>query len=178
MEQIINLPEMKPEVMKLAEKLFNEILSSPDRIDDKPRTGFALSMWTLPMSRNAFIGSVGNPSDIAVILSVQKSTISNERGDYSSMNHEDPSKMLFSGSLTIDFGRYSIQCGGSGLIGIEDTAVSAILLAYVTKQEVFDVLLNVFKERNGKFGRLPEEFHKKGHYLNSLLVKYNKAFIN
>lgn len=177
MEQI-NLPELKPQVMKLARKLYREIINSRGRIDDKLRTGLSLSMWTLPMSRNLLIGSVRKPSDAAIVLSVQKSTISNERGDYSSMNHEDPSNMLFPGSLTIDFNGYSICSAGSGLIGFEDAAIAAISLAFVTKQKVFDVLLDVFKERNGKFGKLPEEFSQDGHYINTLLKKYDSAFIN
>lgn len=177
MEQI-NLPELKPQVMKLARKLYREIINSRGRVDDKPRTGLSLTMWTLPMSRNAFIGRVRKPSDMAVILSVQKSITSYERSDYSSFNHEDPSRMLFGGSLTINLNWCIIQCAGSGLIGFEDAAIAAISLAFVTKQKVFDVLLNVFKERNGKFGKLPEEFSQDGHYINTLLKKYDSAFIN
>ena len=177
MEQI-NLPEMKPQVMKLARKLYREIINSRGRVDATPRTGLSLSMWTLPMSRNLLIGKVRKPSDAAIIFSVQKSTISNERGDYSSMNHEDPSKMLFTGSLTIDFNGYSICSAGSGLIGFEDAAIAAISLAFVTKQTVFAVLMNVLKERNGKVGKLPEEFNQDGHYINAILKKYASAFVD
>lgn len=175
MKQIVNLPELKPEVMKLARRLYREILNAPGRVDDKPRTGLSLTMWTLPMSRNAFIGKVRKPSDMATILSVLKSVVSNERGDYSSMNHEDPSRMLFTGSLTIDFDGYSISCAGSGLIGFEDAAISAISLAFVTKQKVDAVLMNVWKDRDGK---LPKELIKQGHYINNILRKYDSAFLN
>lgn len=169
---------MKPQVMKLARKLYREIINSRGRIDDKPRTGLSLSMWTLPMSRNLLIGKVRKPSDAAIIFSVQKSTISNERGDYSSLNHKDPSKMLFEGSFTIDFNGYSISGGGSGLIGFEDAAIMVILLAFVTKQEVLKVLLNIRRERNGKIGQTPKEFGEEGHYIRSLILRYNMAFVD
>ncbi len=169
MEQI-NLPKSKPEVIKLARKLYREIINSHGRVDDKARTGISLSMY-VPESRNGFIGKVRKPSDMAIILSVQKSTIAHERGYSSSLNYEDASKMLFGGSLTVSFDGYKIQCAISGLIGFEDTAMSAIIQGYTNKKTVNQVLGNV-KSMGGK---LPVEFFNPEHYIYRLLNKYDKV---
>lgn len=174
MEQI-NLPKLKPEIMKLAHYLYHQILDDPDRpsnLDTTPRTGFAFSMNVLPRSRNCMVGIIHEPSDAARQLSIAKSVYSELWGDTSSYNHRNPDILLFGGSVTVNFDGNEVQAAGSGLAENEDIAVMLVLQAYANKRKVRDIYANVIKGKNGKPGQLPDEFINKG-YLNKFLLRYD-----
>jgi len=149
-----------------ATELFDKITHLPKEIrpDNKERTGIQIYLREVG-TRNSVFASIYEPSEQAQIFSVEKAIRSETLGDYSSQNSEDPDYMKFRGSLSILFNKSRIQASCSGLSGDEDTAISLLLLSFLTQLSVDSLIKHVLVQG----GMIPECFFDRNHYLYKLI---------
>jgi len=160
------LNEFRGRLIARAYQCFDEItgLGPKVRMDETPRTGIRIYV-TESQTRNSVFTFIYRSSENAQSFAVEKAVSSFTRGEFASQNSENPEKMEFCGSLTVNFDGIIIQASTSGLQGSEDVYVSANLLSEAFSVTVKEILANVVAHG----GMLPEEFFDSNHYLCHLL---------
>jgi hypothetical protein len=160
---MIDLEKKKDEIIETAtfwfEKLMN--LSNDIRKDVKERTGISVYIRE-PGKRNSLHFSIGAPSTDAQDFAVEKAVRSYVLGHASSQNSEDPEKLQFAGSFTLDIDGTIIQVSVSGLQAFEDAFVSIQILARISGAYTYSVCLSIAEAG----GELPKFTH---WYENQLL---------
>lgn len=151
---MINLNEKRNEVFEIASELFEKFTNMPKtvRTDEKERTGVQVVVWE-PGTRNLIMVSVGEPSEAARFLAVEKAVRANAYADGTSSESEVASLNRFAGALSIfwDFGetekgqgRSEIFASTSGLKSEEDVAISIAVLAKITGKKFSEICDIIF----------------------------------
>jgi len=162
----VNLDLIRGILIAEAYKRYNEIVHLPEdkRKDYKVRTGIQIFIRE-PGTRNALYASIYQPSEAAQTFAVEKAVRSYTLGDFASQNSENPEKMQFRGSLTVNINGVLMQASVSGLDADEDVYVAANLLAKTFSMTPLEILDNVAENK----GQRPPAFKQKNHYLYKLL---------
>jgi len=166
MNKKVNLDLIRGMLIAEAYKRYDEIMGLPgdERKEEKARTGIQIFIRE-PGTRNALYASIYHPSEAAQTFSVEKAVRSYTLGHFASQNSEDPEKMQYRGSLTVNIGGILIQASVSGLDADEDVYVAANLLAKIFSMTTLEILSHI-AENNGQ---RPATFKQKNHYLHKLL---------
>lgn len=164
---MIDLQSIKREVANIGEEFFYKILCLNGRNDgDKKRTGVQIVV-AQPHTRNMAVISIGEPSDVAKFLAVEKAVRSEFYKDATSQNSDNEDMMQYAGSLTFNDGDVNIQVSVSGLKPCEDVALSAIILSKILDKKISEITDVICDNK----GMLPACFFDKDHYLYDLLSK-------
>ncbi|MFZ2310140.1 MAG: hypothetical protein WAW11_01190 [Patescibacteria group bacterium] len=160
---MINLEEKKEEIIETATFWFRTLmdLSNDIRKDVKDRTGISVYIRE-PGKRNSLHFSIGEPSTDAQDFAVEKAVRSYVLGHVSSQNSEDPEKLQFAGSLTLEIDGTIIQVSVSGLQAFEDVFMAIQILSRISGTYTYSVCLRIAEEG----GELPKFNH---WYENQLL---------
>jgi hypothetical protein len=160
---MINLKEKELEIMETAAFWFNTLMNLPNEIrqDTKERTGISVYIRE-PGKRNSLHFSVSQPSADATDFAVEKAVRSHVLGHVSSQNSEDPEKLQFAGSLTLEIDGTIIQVSVSGMQSFEDVFIAIQILSRISGAYTYSVCLSIAE----KGGELPKFTH---WYENQLL---------
>ncbi len=135
---MIDLQAKREEMMDLAAKVFQDIVSLPNHIrrDNKPRTGIKVLVWEAH-TRNLLLFSVGKPSEASEFFVVEKAVRAAVDHDHSSGSTANPDKMQFAGCVGTEFNEQFLQVSVSGLQEKEDVAIALILLANLIGEDAW-----------------------------------------
>jgi len=162
----INLNSIRGMLIAEAYKRYDELRNLPadERKEEKAPTGIQIFIRE-PGTRNAIHASIYHPSEAAQIFSVEKAVRSYTLGDFASQHSENPEKMQYRGSLTVNINGVLIQASVSGLDADEDVYEAANLLAKIFAMTPLEILRHVVENN----GQIPATFKQKTHYLYKLL---------
>jgi hypothetical protein len=166
MNKKINLGLIRGMLISEAYKRYDEIMNLPsdERKEEKVRTGIQIFIRE-PGTRNALYASIYHPSEAAQTFAVEKAVRSYTLGHFASQNSENPEKMQFRGSLTVNINGVLMQASVSGLDADEDVYEAANLLAKIFAMTPLEILNHVVEND----GQIPATFKQKNHYLRKLL---------
>ena len=170
---MIDLSEKRQDIIAVATELFEKFVSMPKslRHDDKERTGIQVLAWE-PYTRNLVMVSIKEPSEAAKFFVVEKAVRSNESSNMSSANLADSSAMQFPGSLSVFLNELPgrelkegvLTVSVSGLLGEEDAAISAAIIAKITGVSFIEVCDSV----DAFGGVLPDWYDENRSYFQFL----------
>lgn len=170
----VNLAEKREELSALAHELFQKItgLDPTIRKDVKERKGIQV-VCCVPGTRNLIVIPVGQPTETAQFFSIEKAVRTDLSDDMTSDESANEKLCQFIGAVAYDGEKEEheelyVIVSTSGLLGIEDSAISCILQGKIwgiPPREVIEKLRDI---------RLSSELFQPGHYLYEIIEEYSK----
>ncbi len=163
----MNLLEKKEFLFQTASLLFKKITSLPQDIrpDIKERTGIAVLVREIGTANIVYF-TIENPSDAAKFFVSEKAIRSEILEDYASQNSENPDKLKFAGSITIEIDGKKFQFSCSGLKANEDVFIDITLACFLFGLKA-NVCINMVKDKGGK---MPDFYSEELNYLVQLAM--------
>lgn len=157
----IDLASKRIELVSIAEGWFFTFTTLPENVrQDKKRTGMQIYIRE-PGTRNLVFAPIFKPSEAAPTFCVEKAVRSWLLRDFSSQNSEDIALLHFSGSVTTYINDIYLQSSTSGLLSVEDVAVSVMMQSRIWRLSPAHICENIRKYG----GLLPKCFEDPEHYL-------------